>query len=65
MSSDRKTPERSPSRPVTTPEGKKSAARKAYAAPKVRAYGNIREITLGVGHLGNKDNAPGSHKTNT
>jgi hypothetical protein len=59
MSSDRKT------RPVGKPAGKKEIARKAYSTPKVRAYGNIREITLGVGHQGNKDSAPGSHKTST
>jgi pyruvate/2-oxoglutarate dehydrogenase complex dihydrolipoamide acyltransferase (E2) component len=65
MSRDRKTPENSPARPATKPAAKKGEARKAYAAPKVRAYGNIRDITLGVGNTGTRDGAPGSHKTNT
>jgi hypothetical protein len=50
-----------PASPETeTPEG---SPRKPYSSPKVRAYGNIREITLGTGHLGAKDGAPGSFKT--
>jgi len=50
---------------AANPATPKGEARKPYAAPKVRAYGNIREITLGVGSTGTKDSAPGSHKTNT
>lgn len=59
---DRETPGE---RPAAKPAGKKDSARKAYVTPKVRAYGNIREITLGVGRTGTRDSAPGSHKTNT
>jgi pyruvate/2-oxoglutarate dehydrogenase complex dihydrolipoamide acyltransferase (E2) component len=65
MSRDRKTPENSPARPEAKPAAPKGGARKAYAAPKVRAYGNIRDITLGTGATGTRDSAPGSHKTNT
>jgi pyruvate/2-oxoglutarate dehydrogenase complex dihydrolipoamide acyltransferase (E2) component len=65
MSRDRKTPENSPASPAVKPAAPKGGARKAYAAPKVRAYGNIRDITLGVGNTGTRDGAPGSHKTNT
>ena len=65
MSRDRKTPENSPARPEAEPAAPKGGARKPYATPKVRAYGNIRDITLGVGNTGTKDGAPGSHKTNT
>ena len=65
MSRDRKTPESSPASPAAKPAESKPGARKAYAAPKVRAYGNIRDITLGTGSTGTRDSAPGSHKTNT
>jgi pyruvate/2-oxoglutarate dehydrogenase complex dihydrolipoamide acyltransferase (E2) component len=65
MSRERKTPENPPARPAVKAAAPKGGARKAYATPKVRAYGNIRDITLGVGSTGTKDSAPGSHKTNT
>jgi pyruvate/2-oxoglutarate dehydrogenase complex dihydrolipoamide acyltransferase (E2) component len=65
MSRERKTPENSSARPAAKPAAPTPGTRKAYAAPKVRAYGNIRDITLGVGNTGNRDGAPGSHKTNT
>ena len=65
MTRERKGQENSSQRPAGKPAAAKGGARKAYAPPKVRAYGNIRDITLGTGSSGNKDSAPGSHKTNT
>jgi hypothetical protein len=65
MSRDRKTPASPPARAAAEPAAAKKGGRKPYTAPKVRAYGNIREITLGTGHAGTRDGAPGSHKTNT
>jgi hypothetical protein len=37
---------------------------KSYRSPKVKTYGNIREITKAVGRTGNRDNA-GSRPTKT
>jgi hypothetical protein len=65
MTRDRKGHENSPKQPAGQRSAAKGGARKAYGTPKVRAYGNIRDITLGTGNSGDKDSAPGSHKTNT
>ena len=65
MTRERKGPENSSPRPAGKRAAEKGGTRKAYATPKVRAYGNIRDITLGTGNSGDKDSAPGSHKTIT
>ena len=62
MSQDRKASDKPAPRPA---EANAKSGRKPYASPKVRSYGNIRDLTLGTGHTGDKDSAPGSHKTNT
>jgi len=36
---------------------KTAQSRKSYRTPRVKTYGNIREITQAVGHSGNPDGA--------
>lgn len=39
--------------------------KKSYQSPQLRIYGDIREVTQGTGHHGNKDSPsnPGGHKS--
>ncbi len=47
----------SESRPTESTEER--PARKPYQAPRLRVYGNIREITQGLGEVGEKDGQGG------
>jgi hypothetical protein len=43
----------------------KSKAKKSYANPKVKKYGNIHEITLGTGRHGGTDSPQGPRPAKT